>query len=362
MSEHTAEALAVGMPGQFALVVHAAPLIEHAPATTGQLALVVHAVPVWIEQCPATLQLALVVQVAPTLPAEQVLAIAGQSALVAQALPSMLHFRFCAGQSAFTEHEAPVIEHFLTAAQSEVVSQTVVVTIEQLPAFGQVPDAQALPVRSQVPPTFGQLALVWHCALLIEHLPSAGQLPAPVPVHAALLTLHLPLIAAQLALVVHEVPVFTEQLPVAGHCVAALAGWQATLVLLQAPLIAAQLASLVQTVPVLTLQWPALVQLPAPLPTQAAPVRLQLPLMAGQFASLEQPAPLTEQAPDVLQACFWQTVFSVQVPHSGPTQVLQPGGSNCVEHVVLSSGQSALVVHAEPLWAQVFLRLQVCVL
>jgi hypothetical protein len=84
--------------------------------------------------------------------------------------------------------------------------------------------------------------------------------------------------------------------------------------------------------------------------------------MAGQLASLEQLAPLTEQLPDVLHACFWQTVCSVQVPHSGPTQVLQPGGLNEVVQLLESSGQSALVVQAEPLFAHVDLRLQVCVL
>jgi hypothetical protein len=265
-SLQTALSAAVAMFGQLALVVHAAPEIEQVPATTPQFALLVQAVPVWIEQWPLTLQAALLAHVAPTFPAVQVLAITAQSAAVVQAAPEMLHLRFWAGQSALTEHDAPVIEHCLTAVQSELVSQRVVVTIEQLPAAGHEPDEHALPVRLQVPPTFGQLALVWHCAPLIVHLPSAGQLPAPVPVQLALLTLHLPLIAAQLALVVHDVPVFTEQLPVAGHCDAWFAGWHATPVLLQAPLIAAQLASLVQTVPVLTLQWPALTQLPAPVP------------------------------------------------------------------------------------------------
>jgi hypothetical protein len=166
--------------------------------------------------------------------------------------------------------------------------------------------------------------------------------------------------AAQLALVVQDVPVLTEQLPVAGHCVAALAGWQATPVLLQAPLMAVQFASLVHTVPVLTLQCPAFVQFPAPVPVHDAPVTLQEPETAGQEPL--QLAPVTEHAPEVLQACFWQTVFSVQVVHSGPTQVSQPGGSKLVVQLLVSSGQSALVVQAEPLLAHVDLRLQVCVL
>jgi hypothetical protein len=130
------------------------------------------------------LQPAFVEHSAPTLPAVQVLVTVGQSALVAHALPSMLHLRFWAGQSAVTEHVAPVIEHFLTAAQSVLVSQAVVVTIEQLPAFGQVPDEQALPVRSQVPPTFGQAASFLHCAPLMLQLPSGGQfVPAFAVVH-----------------------------------------------------------------------------------------------------------------------------------------------------------------------------------
>ena len=49
MSLHTPVSAAVAMLGQFALVVHAAPLIEQVPATVGQLALVVQDVPVWIE-------------------------------------------------------------------------------------------------------------------------------------------------------------------------------------------------------------------------------------------------------------------------------------------------------------------------
>jgi hypothetical protein len=309
------------------------------------------------------LQPALVEHVAPTLPAEQVLASVGQSALVVQALALMLHFRFCAGQSTAAVpvvQALPVAEHLNTAAQSVFVSHTVAVLIEQLPAFTHVPLEQALPVRLHVPPTFGQLAVDWHCALLMLHLPSAGQLPAPAPVHVALLTLHLPLMAAQLALVVHDVPVLTEQLPVAGHCVAWLAGWQATDVLVHAPLIAGQLALLVQTVLVCTLQWPALTQ-PASL-VHDAPLMLQLPAIVGQSLLVEQELLLTEHLPEVTHACFAQTVCSVQVPHSGPTQVLQPTGLNVVVQLDVSSGQSELVEHVEPLPWHVFLSVQVCVL
>jgi hypothetical protein len=306
------------------------------------------------------LQLALVVQVAPTLPTEHVLATVAQSALVVQAERSMLHLRFCAGQSELLLHAALVIEHCFTAAQSPLVSQRVAVLIEQLPATGQAPLTHALLVMLQVPPTFGQLAFVWHCALLMLHLPSAGQLPAPTPVHTALLTLQWPLMAAQLALVVHDVPVFTEQLPVAGHWDAWLAGWQRTEVLLHAPLIAGQPASLVHTVPVCTLQCPALTQ-PASL-VHDAPLTLQLPAIVGQSAPVEHELLLIEHFPDVTQACFEQVVCSVQVPHSGPTQVLQPAGENPVTQVELSSGQSALELHDEPLIAHFFDVLHVWVL
>jgi hypothetical protein len=50
MSLQTADALAVGTPGQLALVVHAAPLIEQVPGTVPQLAFDVHDVAVWMEQ------------------------------------------------------------------------------------------------------------------------------------------------------------------------------------------------------------------------------------------------------------------------------------------------------------------------
>ena len=63
-----------------------------------------------------------------------------------------------------------MIEHCLTATQSALVSQRVAVLIEQLPATGHAPLTQALSVRLQVPPTFGQLAFVWHCALLMRAL------------------------------------------------------------------------------------------------------------------------------------------------------------------------------------------------
>ena len=71
---------------------------------------------------------------------------------------------------------------------------------------------------------------------------------------------------------------------------------------------------------------------------------------------------MIEHLPDVTHACFEQVVCSVQVPHSGPTQVLQPAGEKAVTQVELSSGQSALVEHVEPLIAHLFDRLHVCVL
>lgn len=132
---------------------------------------------------------------------------------------------------------------------------------------------------------------------------------------------------------VQRTPVLTEQVPSAGHCVAAFAGWQATPVLLQAPLMSGHWAADVQTVPLLMLQWPAAAQ--AALFRQAVPVRLQLPgIVVQTVAALAavQVAPLTVHLPAVVQVGGGQVVFSVQVPHSGPTQVLQPGGSNAVVH------------------------------
>jgi hypothetical protein len=179
-------------------------------------------------------------------------------------------------------------------------------------------------------PPLGQFPFVWQLALLMLHLPSAGQLPAPVPVHAALLTLHFPLIAAQFAFVVQAVPVLTEQLPDAGHCVAWFGVWQVTPVLEHAPLMAAQLASLVQTVPVLTLQWPALPQ--AASLKQELPVTLQVPACVGQLASLVQVALVTEHLPAVVQVGGGQVLTLLHVPHSEPTHKLQPGGSYAVVH------------------------------
>jgi hypothetical protein len=196
----------------------------------------------------------------------------------------------------------------------------------------------AAPVSVQVPLSVGHwvaaLAAVHAIVVLTLQFPVAGQfVDALAAVHAAPVLLQVPLMVGQLAFVVQVTPVCTEHLPTDGHCAAALAGWQATPVREQLPLISAHCATDVQTVPVLMLQWPAAAQVA--LLRHDVPVRLQLPGIVVQTAAAlaaVQVAPLIVHLPAVVvvQVGGGHVVLSEHVPHSGPTQVLQPGGSNAV--------------------------------
>ncbi|MEP7064179.1 MAG: hypothetical protein ABI881_17460 [Betaproteobacteria bacterium] len=225
---------------------------------------------------------------------------------------------------------------------------------------------QAAALKLQVPLSAGHfveaLAAVQATPVLL-HPPVAGQLvEAFAAVQEAAVMLQLPLIVGQLALDVHDVPVCTEQLPMAGHCVPAFAGWHAIPDLLQVPFLSGQLALDVHTVPVSMLHLPAAAQ-PALL-RQEVPVSVQLPGVVVQtvaaFADV-QVAPLIVHLPAVVvvQVGGGQVVLREHVPHSGPTQVLQPGGSKAVVHEP-GGGLTHVVVEVMLSQDCVLTLLQVC--
>ena len=151
-----------------------------------------------------------------------------------------------------------------------------------------------------------------------------------------MLMLHLPLMLGQsvaAVAAVHAVPVLTLHLPWPGHCVAALAGWQATLVRLHLPLMVGQSVAAVaalQDVPVLTLHLPTDGHCDATFAGwHDVPVSmLHLPLTGVQTAAafaVVQAAFVTVHLPTSVGV---QLGFRTQDGHSGlKPQASQPGGS-----------------------------------
>lgn len=113
MSLHTASPEGEPTPGQSALALHAARVIEHAPGVGmfGQLegsGLVVHAKPV-VLHVPGRLGHTPGLHPSPV--SEQVWPRVGQLALAIQATPEPLHVPASVGQLALTVHTRPEVEH-----------------------------------------------------------------------------------------------------------------------------------------------------------------------------------------------------------------------------------------------------------